>query len=287
MRQIAALFAVFFSGLVSPAHSQANARVAEVKNVADGAFAYPSYSKQHDCFVAQQKTGEFIQLYRVNTDRSVRQLTFDSANHIHPSVSANGQWVAFTKEVNGSRDVWRMDLSTAQQTNLSNTPGFSESHPTWAVADSLIVFNCNRYDSLQEISAIRLHDGRVKRLTDNREEDTYGSLSPNGKSLLYTKWLDGEKNPEIYWLRLGENTEIRLTNNEVRDIAPVWLSDSVISYTQNGAIVIHHLFSNEQKRLTTAEVNILFVRGVPFGKSAYLCERVKERQLDGISLLYF
>jgi Tol biopolymer transport system component len=287
MRKVFATVAVYLSFLLPSTKAQEETKVSVVKNVAEGAFAYPSYSHKHSCYIAQQKKGAFLQLYSINSDQSVRQLTFDSADHSHPRVSVSGDWVAYTKEVNGMRDIWLLNLATTEQINLTNTANYSEAHPAWAMNDSLIVFNTNRFDSLQEISAIRLHDGKIKRLTTNLEEDTYGSLSPDGKKLIYTKWLNEEKNPEIYLLHLDDTTETRLTDNAVRDIAPVWLSDSVISYTQNGSILIHHLSRNDQRRLTTADSSLLFVRGVPFGKSALLCERIKDNKLDGIAVLQF
>ncbi|HYE53415.1 MAG TPA: hypothetical protein VD996_01180 [Chitinophagaceae bacterium] len=266
--------------------AQDSVQISSAINVIDGAFSYPAQNEKLNYHIAQKRTGSFLQLYRINADRTASQLTSDSANHSHAAIAANGKWLAYTKEMNGKRDIFILDLVSGHNQNLTNTPEFSEAHPSWAFNDSMIVFNSNQFDTLQEICSITLSGKKIRRITFNREEDTYASLSPDGTRLVYTKWFDDEKNPEIYIRALKGGEEMRLTNNSSRDVAPVWLSDSVVSYTRQGSIILHHLRTGAQKKLVS-ETGYLFGRGIPVSAAAMLCERSKDRRPDGLAIIAF
>lgn len=266
--------------------AQPDLKCISLQHIVDGPFSYPSFNLKYNYYVAQQRIGNFLQLFRISDDKTFVQLTFDSANHSHAAFSSDGEWIAYTKEIDGKSDIYLLSRLKSSHFNLTNTPNYSEAHPSWALSDSLVLFNTNQYDTLQEISVIWLHDKITRRITSNHDEDTYGSFSPDKRRVVYTKWLNNQKNPEIYILSLDDGRETRITNNEVRDVAPVWLSDSVISDSQSGGIIFHNLHSNLQRRLTT-ETEFLFVRGVPINNSSLLCERVKEKKNDGLAIVHF
>jgi tricorn protease-like protein len=257
-----------------------------IEPVVSGSFIYPAYNAKNGIVIAQQRVDSYFQLFQIDRNGGYRQFTRDSANHVHANFSANGKWIAFTKESNGQRDIFLFRVETGEQVNLTNTASSNESHPAWAMDDNAIVFNTNRYDSLQEIAMITVDDRKVKRLTVNHDEDTYGSLSPDGHNLLYTKWLNEEKNPEIYVMSLQDGIEKQITNNHHRDVAPVWITDSLISFTQNGSIILYNLTTGAQKMLVT-ETGFRFGRGVRVSDRSLLCERTEGRNAAGLGVLHF
>lgn len=286
MRYVKLFIVICFFPTGAFAQVRDSVQMSSIKNVIDGPFAYPAYHSKLGYYVAQQRTGSYLQLFRINEDKTTIQLTADSANHSHASISANGNLLAYTKELNGKSDIFILNLLNSQHVNLTNTPEFSEAHPSWASNDGVVCFNSNQFDTLQEICSITLADKKIRRITVNHEEDTYGSISPDGTKLVYTKWLEDQKNPEIYVKALAGGTETRLTHFSGRDVAPVWFSDSVIAYSQQGITILHNLRTGLQKKLVSG-TSYLFARGVAIGRASFLCERLKDRRPDGVAIITF
>ncbi len=261
-------------------------RIESITNITDSAFTYPSFNKSNNSIIAQKKVGNHLQLFSISVEGKQIQLTFDSADHKHAAISPDGKTFAYTKEWNGQADIHLYSFDNASDRNLTNTPAYYEAHPSW-VSDSAIVFNTNRYDTLQEISSLNLITGKITRLTTNTEEDTYGSISPNGQQLVYTKWLDGQRNAEIYLLSLSDGIEKRITHDPARDVAPVWISDSLISYGRGGNLFLYNVFSKTHTKLITGNSEYILARGVPAGDHKILCEKIKNRVSAGLVIISF
>jgi Tol biopolymer transport system component len=282
-------FIIIFLFVMACFNGSAQIAVSRFISISDSNFSYPSYDAARNAIICQKRVNGVFQLFSIEfSTNSTTQLTFDSCNHTHPNVSKNGKWVAYRKEKNNSSDIFLFSLSERTEANLSNTAQYAESHPSWTSNDSVIVFNTNQYDTLQEISSINVYTKKVRRLSFNKEEDTYGSISPNGQFVLYTKWFDNEKNPETYVLNLSDNTETRITDNVLRDVAPVWITDSLISFSQSGggkvSLVVYDL-DRKIFRTVDSQPGYLLGRSVFQAKNKVICEKIVNGRSAGLAYI--
>lgn len=279
------LLIVFTTAFLSSI-AQKQTRIIAVKEITDEPYSYPSYNRANGNIVAQKKVGSYLQLFLLKKDAPEMQLTSDSADHKHAAISPDGNKIAYTKLINGYSDIHLLTVNDVSDINLTNSIHYSEAHPSWS-NDSMIVFNTNQFDSLQEICSINISSKEITRLTFNKEEDTYGSVSPDGSKLVYTKWFNNEKNAEIYLLSFKDKKETRITNNEIRDVAPVWLSDSVITYSSAGGIYFYQINTSSTTKLISDQGIMLHTRGVAAGTGTLLCEQIKERRAAGLVLITY
>ena len=275
------------------AESNGQALEVKMKNLTDSNFSYPSYHVASKTVVAQKRVGNYNQLFMINLQSNkVTQLTFDTAQHSHPRISPISAEVAYAKEINGQRDIWILDLNDpASQLNLTNTTSFSEAHPSWSYDGKKIFVNTNRYDSLQEVAEIDVITGAAKRITKNSEEDTYPSVSPDGKRLVYSKWFNNEKNPETYIMNLAAGTEERITDNNYRETAPVWISNNVITYTRSGHGKVEIIFYDINRKSETTINNLngyFFARGfLAESPNTMIVEKMSNGKAYGLAFISF
>lgn len=282
MKKLFAPFVFLLSTFVGTAQQATS--ISSMQTVTDEPFTYPALNPVDKSIVAQKKVGSYLQLFLLTPGAKQKQLTFDSADNKHAAISPGGKILAYTKLKNDRSDIHLFNLDDASDRNLTNSAGYSEAHPSWS-GDTVIVFNTNRYDSLQEISLIHLATNEIKRLTVNKDEDTYGAIAPGARHLVYTKWLDEQKNAEIYFKALGDDKEMRITENTARDVAPVWLSDSVISYSRGGDIFFYNIYSQMHDKLQNDPGQFMLVRAVPAGDGKLLCEKIKNRTSAGLVMI--
>lgn len=129
------------------------------------------------------------EIYLMNADGSnPRRLTDDAATDTMPSFSPDGKQVAFTSSRGGDYEIYTLDIGPGGKPGalrrITSSPGF-DTHPfyspdgKWLVFTSqrgglndeeplLTVFNPQPYG---EVFAVRLSDGLVVRLTQNKWED--------------------------------------------------------------------------------------------------------------------
>lgn len=76
--------------------------------------------------------GERVDLFVMRTNgTNVRQLTDDPSLEISGSFSPDGRFIAFTKDVDGSPDIFRMRADGTLQTNLTRSPSVFEFDSEW------------------------------------------------------------------------------------------------------------------------------------------------------------
>jgi tol-pal system beta propeller repeat protein TolB len=88
-----------------------------------------------------------------------------------------------------------------------------------------IVFTC--YDSLNrndELCLINADGSGLVRLTQNSVGDFYGSLSPDGQTILFSRQVSGS-NYEIFQMDAGGSNVLQLTHNGAENYAPEFSPD--------------------------------------------------------------
>ena len=83
--------------------------------------------------------------------------------------SPDSQHIAFNSAISGNLEVYIIDLTGANLTNLTNNPALDAS-PAWSPDGTQIAFHSNR-ESNEEIYTMNADGSNVRRLTNNPAED--------------------------------------------------------------------------------------------------------------------
>src|SRR5687767_14774830 len=155
----------------------------------------------------------------------ITRLTSGDWDDITPSPSPDGERIAFTSNRNGFWDLYLMDLSSGDVTQLTDTPDY-EGAPTWSPDSSFLAFE----SYVQEEENLEIVVGPVDdplngavRLTTSPASDYSPAWAPDGRHIAFVS--DGE----IILADLDRTDSGRFQNLSNTDIAseshPVWSPD--------------------------------------------------------------
>jgi len=235
--------------ILASAHSQAGTE--RLINTRD---MYPGISPDGQKLVFQSNRSGSDQVYLMNIDDGkIRQLTDLPLGGESPAFSPDGQHIIFAAYVGeGNNDVFIMNADGSGLKRLTHGPGY-DGHPHWSADGRRIVFNSDRTttdrdaswsDRWHEIFSMNTDGSDLRQHTQCKSVCTYGSLSPDGKTVLYRKviktagfnWELGgiEKNSEIFISDIDGSNERNITNNAAFDGWPLWSPDgSRIAFASN------------------------------------------------------
>jgi Tol biopolymer transport system component len=161
----------------------------------------------------------------MNSDGSGQNfLTLNSASDTHPAFSPDGK-IAFQTNrrtpdnIFGDSEIYKMDANGANQTNLTNQPGSSESRPVVSPDSAKIAFVRDR-DGNSEVYVMNADGTDQTRLTKNAEFDGEPSFSPDGKKISFAS--DRSGNFEVYRMSASGKKQKGITKNAVGDFSPDW-----------------------------------------------------------------
>jgi eukaryotic-like serine/threonine-protein kinase len=177
---------------------------------------------------------------RVHT---LRPLTVSAAVDEFPAYSGDGRQLAFSREVDGYRKVFALDLTTDTERQLTQGPT-DDIQPAWSPDGSTLLFvRSSRPDGTIQISdpysmhergdiwRLELASGKLVRIA---EEAFHPRFSPDGsKVAFYADWAG----PERIWITdpFGRNPEqvTRDDSEQVSHLLPEWSPDGTKIVFQN------------------------------------------------------
>ena len=167
------------------------------------------------------RLGGNYDIFRMRFDGSeVKQLTTDLAADVEPSLSFDGQRVAFASNRAGDWEIYRMSIEGGTAITVTNYPTADDLAPSWNCF--WIAFQTNR-DGNWEIYKTD-PDGREQiRLTNNPASDEAPSWSPDGHWIAFQSNRDG--NWELYIMDENGDNLRRLTSDLSTDRNPSWSVD--------------------------------------------------------------
>jgi Tol biopolymer transport system component len=166
------------------------------------------------------------ELYSSAPDGSdVVRLTDNEYYEAEVSVSPDGQWILFTRQIDGRLDLWRMRVDGTGEEQITHTPEEQEGGSfympdsetvlfrSWMIAD---FFNDT---ATTEIYTIR-HDGTDKRQITFEEGTNWAPYpAPDGKHFAFVKMLPPH-NFEVFLMNMESGEQTRLTYDEGFDGFP-------------------------------------------------------------------
>jgi TolB protein len=206
---------------------------------------YPSVSPDGKQMVFQSNRAGSNQLFIMDMDDGkLRQLGDFPLGAETPVFSPDGQRIVFDTYVSeNNNDVFTINADGSGLKQLTDSPGY-DGHPHWSADGGRIVFNSDRTspdpeagwsDRWHEIFSMKADGSDVQQHTRCEAVCTFGSLSPDGKTVLYRKVINAagfnwelgsiEKNSEIFIADIDGGNETNISNNAAFDGWPVFSPD--------------------------------------------------------------
>ena len=156
-----------------------------------------------------------------NSDGVWDVLLTESGVDSDPDWSPSGDRVAYASSVNGSGEIYVMDVDGGHPVRVTNHSA-EDQNPAWAPDGESLLFASDRDGDL-EIYRLWIVSGAITRLTNRPGPDSHPRWSPDGSEILFISGQDGDS--EIYLMN-SDGTDVRkLTSNRVEDTSPSWSPD--------------------------------------------------------------
>jgi len=206
---------------------------------------YPSMSPNGRQLVFQSNRSGSNQVYVMDVeDKTTIRLTDLPLGAETPQFSPDGTLIVFAAYLaDDNNDVFIMNADGSDLKQLTSSPGW-DGHPHFSADGERIVFNSDRSTPepgldwgkrWHEIYSMAVDGTDVRQHTQCKSVCTFGSLSPDGRKVLYRKVTDTAafdwdlqaitRNSEIFTCDPGGGNELNLSNNAAFDGWPMWSPD--------------------------------------------------------------
>lgn len=171
------------------------------------------------------------ELYVANLDGgSARRLTDNQYYDAEVSVSPDGQWILFARQIDGRLDLWRMRSDGSEERQITHTVELQEGGAFYMPDSETILFRAWKYadedkkGKPMEIYTVK-HDGSgLRRLTFDQGVNWAPYPAPDNKHFVFAKMLPPH-NFEVYLMNIETGEQTRLTYNDAFDGFPSWSPD--------------------------------------------------------------
>ena len=174
-----------------------------------------------------QGKNRFTETFIINADGSGQRLLI-STQHLQetedglPVWSPDGSRTAFFSNRPGRDDIFVIDVSGENLTNLTQSPEIHERVPSWSPDGTHILYSS--WDG--HFHTLRLADGHKRQVTQDEGDRRNPAWSPDGKHIAFAGDVRGElDNLDIYIMDIETGVEKRMTIHPEADFRPAWSPD--------------------------------------------------------------
>lgn len=165
------------------------------------------------------------ELYSADLDgKNLKRLTNNQYYEAEVSVSPDGQWIAFGRQIKGNMDIWVMKADGTEERQVTKTEDWQEGAPFFMKDNNTIIFRAwQKADygvvkpTPMTIFTISKDGSNWRRHTYDRGMNWHPTPAPDGQHYVYVRALN-ETNWEIYLGDLAGGPHRRLTYNDKIDI---------------------------------------------------------------------
>lgn len=168
----------------------------------------------------------------------VKRLTNNKVYDAEVSVSPDGNWILFSRQLEGKLDLWLMKPDGSEQKQITFTPEWQEGGSFFWDNETIIYRAWDIKDQAQRgmpmsIFTIRMDGTGTKKITNDAGTNWAPFPAPDGEHFVFVKVLPPH-NYEIYLMSLKTSEQTRLTFNDAFDGFPVISPDgNLLSFDSN------------------------------------------------------
>jgi TolB protein len=172
------------------------------------------------------------ELYSSDLDgKNIKRLTNNQWYDAESTVSADGQWIVFSRQIDGNADLWRMNADGTEQTQLTFTEDWQEGEAYFMPDNQTVIFRAwkqSEKEQLEEqdrkaathtqtpmnIFSMKIvgPDRDVQPRTFTNDTNWAPYPAPEGRHFLVVRILEGN-NWELFLADMAGGEPVRLTYN--------------------------------------------------------------------------
>jgi len=160
------------------------------------------------------------ELYSSDLDGgNIKRLTNNDVYEAEVSVSPNGEWIAFGRQIDGNMDIWVMRSDGTDEYQVTRTDDWHEGAPFFMQDNEHIIFRAWRDEDFGEVKptpmtifTIKMDGTNWRRHTFDRGMNWHPHPAPDGRHYVYVKAMD--HNWEIFLGDLETGEHRRLTYSD-------------------------------------------------------------------------
>ena len=165
------------------------------------------------------------ELYSSKPDGSdVKRLTNNQYYEAEVSVSPDGEWITFGRQIDGNMDIWVMKADGSEEYQVTKTDDWQEGAPFFMQDNEHIIFRAWKKEDYgvvrptpMTIFTIKKDGTNWRRHTNDRSMNWHPHPAPDGKHYVFVKALS-ESNWEIFLGNLETGEQRQLTFSPKLDI---------------------------------------------------------------------
>ncbi len=168
----------------------------------------------------------------------VKRLTDNKYYDAEVSVSQDGKWILFSRQVDGKLDLWKMRPDGSEQQQITFTPEWQEGGSFYINSETIICRAWNIKDQAQRgmpmsIFTLKGDGTGRKQITNDSGTNWAPHPAPDGDHFVFVKVLPPH-NYEIFLMSLKTGEQTRLTFNDAFDGFPVISPDgNLLTFDSN------------------------------------------------------
>jgi Tol biopolymer transport system component len=198
------------------------------------------------------RDNSFGEIYIMNSDgTNPTRLTNNAVSDFSPTLSPDGNKIAFVSFRNGNYDIYLMNPDGTNQVRLTNHPLF-EGDPVFSPFGNRIAFISSR-DGDSKIYVMNTDGTNQTRLTNTSGSEFTPAFRPDGSKIAFVSGRDGDL--ELYAINSNGTNQTRLTKHPAADFQPAFSPDGnklafVSNRGGNNEIYVMNSDGTNQARLT-------------------------------------
>lgn len=159
------------------------------------------------------------------TGQNIQRLTDNKVYDAEVSISPNGEWILFTRQIDGQLDLWKMRVDGTQEQQITFTPDEQEGGSFFLPDSETILYRAWKIEDQGQrgmpmtIYTINLEGSDKRQITHEEGTNWAPFPAPDGKHFVFVKFLP-PRNFEVFMMNMETGEQTRLTNNEAFDGFP-------------------------------------------------------------------